>query len=288
VLLITNDNPACLPDVGLPAFPLRSIDGGGFLARCGIAPREAMVLVLDRNQRIALLAPSPEPACVAEACLACLRALPREAARDVTIPAPAIILPNLLSPAQCAELIDLFESSPTLEGAVARADSQGRLCNVVDPDKKRRRDLVIEPGTALHAALLAVLLARCGPEIAKAFHARIAHADRILVARYDDSGGWFRRHRDNESASVAFREFALSVNLNTGDYDGGHLSFPEYNDHRYRPAAGAGVIFSTSLLHEAAPVTRGSRYVLLTFFHGDAAERRRRRHAQVEPVPAGS
>jgi predicted 2-oxoglutarate/Fe(II)-dependent dioxygenase YbiX len=67
----------------------------------------------------------------------------------------------------------------------------------------------------------------------------------------------------------------LSLNLNTEDYEGGHLLFPEYNDHRYSPPTGGGVIFSTAVLHEAAPVTFGRRYVLLTFLHSDAAEVRR-------------
>ena len=60
-------------------------------------------------------------------------------------------------------------------------------------------------------------------------------------------------------------EFAISINLNTEDYEGGELLFPEFDDHRYSPPSGAAIIFSASLLHEAAPVTRGSRYVALSF-----------------------
>ena len=56
--------------------------------------------------------------------------------------------------------------------------------------------------------------------------------------------------------------------------DGGHVLFPEYNDRRYRPRAGAGVVFSCSLLHEATPVTRGRRYCALTFLHDAAAQAR--------------
>ena len=41
--------------------------------------------------------------------------------------------------------------------------------------------------------------------------------------------------------------------------------FPEYGDYRYKPAAGAAVVFSCSLLHEALPVTRGQRFALLSF-----------------------
>ena len=131
---------------------------------------------------------------------------------------------------------------------------------------------MISPGDDIHDLLQNVLLARCAPEIAKAFQAKITYTDRILIARYDAPAGWFLRHRDNLGENVAFREFALSLNLNTEEYEGGQLTFPEYNDHLYRPPTGAGVIFSASLLHEAAAVTRGRRYVLLTFLHGDTAE----------------
>ena len=59
--------------------------------------------------------------------------------------------------------------------------------------------------------------------------------------------------------------FALSINLNTDEYDGGDLRFPEYGPHLYRPELGAALVFSCSLIHEALPVTRGRRFVLLNF-----------------------
>ena len=68
----------------------------------------------------------------------------------------------------------------------------------------------------------------------------VAYTDRLMLARYDAPHGWFRRHRDNSSANVAFRQFAITVNLNTGDYDGGCLIFPEYNDQSYTRARRSG------------------------------------------------
>ena len=65
---------------------------------------------------------------------------------------------------------------------------------------------------------------------------------------------------------MASRRFALSLNLNDG-YDGGALVFPEYGGQHYAPGAGAGIVFSCSHVHEALPVTRGERFVLLTFLH---------------------
>ena len=273
VLLLLDDNPSS-PWRGDPP-PIRTIDCGDFLSRCGVGARESLVLVLDRNLRVATrFQPAVRPDDVA-ACLDCLDDLPREAPRDVSQPAPVLLLPNLLSRDLCRSLIERFESGPSIDGEVARTDAAGNVCSVVDHAKKFRRDMPIGLDDRLHGRLRDLVLSRCAPEIAKAFQARVSHLDRILVSRYDEAAGWFRRHRDNAAANIAFREFALSVNLNTGEYEGGHVLFPEYNDHRYRAPVGGGVIFSTSVLHEVAPITSGRRYVLLTFLHGDAAETRR-------------
>lgn len=273
VLLVVNDNPSGLWPGGHAL--IRTIDCGRFLDRCGVGARDALLLVLDRNLRVALRLRLDERADAVTACLDCLDELPHEAPRDVSQPAPAIVLPNLLSREVCQSLIRQFESGPTIDGEVARIDAAGVARSVVDHRKKHRRDMQLSLYDGQHSHLQHLLLGRCAPEIAKAFQVSVSHTDRILVSRYDEAAGWFRRHRDNTADNVAFRQFALSVNLNTEEYSGGHLLFPEYNDHRYRPPTGGGVIFSTAVLHEAAPVTSGRRYVLLTFFHSDAAEARR-------------
>jgi predicted 2-oxoglutarate/Fe(II)-dependent dioxygenase YbiX len=273
VLLLVDDNPRRLFPGERP--PLRIIDGGTFLMRCGVGPGDSLVLTLDRNLRVALrVAPLRQPGVVA-ACLESLDSLPYEPPRQPVQPAPVVILPNLLPLDLCRILMDRFESSPTIDGEVARIDASGAVRSVIDRNKKHRRDMMIGATEDLHRHIQDILLRRCAPEIAKAFQVNVSYMDRILLSRYDDTGGWFRRHRDNTAENVAFREFALSVNLNTGEYSGGHLLFPEYNDHQYSPPPGGGLVFSTAVLHEAAPVTRGRRYVLLTFFHSAAAETRR-------------
>jgi predicted 2-oxoglutarate/Fe(II)-dependent dioxygenase YbiX len=273
VLLLLDDNPLWL--WGDRPAPKRTIDCGQFLGRCGVGAGDSLLLVLDRNLRVALRLDPVACPDAAAACLGCLDALPHETPRLVNQPAPVIVMPNLLPRDLCRMLIERFESSPVIDGEVARTDATGNVCSVIDHGKKCRRDMPIAPDEALHRLLQTILLRRCAPEIAKAFQVTVSYTDRILVSRYDTMAGWFRRHRDNTAENVAFRQFALSLNLNTEEYEGGHLLFPEYNDHRYSPPTGAGVIFSTAVLHEAAPVTFGHRYVLLTFLHSDEAEVRR-------------
>ena len=251
-------------------------------ARAGMDSGKACVLAVDRAQRVITRIDGGAPDAAADAMLAALRALTHEAPREVSRPSPVLIVPNLIGDALRRALIDHFECGRQVDGAMASMDADGQGISRVDAAKKHRRDCTLEPGEALHGAVLDVLGGRLLPEIKKAFQADVAHVDRILIARYDDTGGYFRRHRDNSAAQVAFRQFALSLNLNTGDYEGGALRFPEFSDDAYQPPAGSACVFSASLLHEATPVTRGSRYVLLTFLHDDAAEARRQ--AQIAAV----
>src|SRR4051812_5894674 len=146
--------------------------------------------------------------------------------------APVLMLPNIAPPALCRALIDHFEASPHAAGAMA-SFSDGAAYAKLDEGKKRRRDTELTAESPLFAEVVGLLSTRVIPEIKRAFQAEIANADRILIARYDDTGGYFKRHRDDAAPHTAFREFAISLNLNTDEYEGGELRFPEYDDHRY-------------------------------------------------------
>ena len=72
----------------------------------------------------------------------------------------------------------------------------------------------------------------------------------------------------SDSLLGCFADRGASLNLNTGDYEGGHIRFPEFGQQLYQPPRGGGIVFSCSLLHEALPVTKGRRFALFTFFTG--------------------
>jgi predicted 2-oxoglutarate/Fe(II)-dependent dioxygenase YbiX len=248
-----------------------------FFADSGIDGHPLWLAVIDRAARIhASWAANPNDlAHDADIALAALSRIGREAPGQCHLPAPVLPVPGLLSDALCTALIAGFASGDHFDSGVSSQTAQGFAVDTVNHGKKRRRDWLLQPGTDLYAAVQTRLHARCIPDMRRAFQHQVHHLDRILVARYSADGGYFKRHRDNMAESVAFRQFALSVNLNTGAFDGGALMFPEYNDHLYIPAIGEGIVFSSSLLHEATPVTSGERYVLLTFLHDAAAEERR-------------
>jgi predicted 2-oxoglutarate/Fe(II)-dependent dioxygenase YbiX len=141
----------------------------------------------------------------------------------------------------------------------------GKMVERLDDGVKKRRDHLLSDA-AVRKPLMAMVARRLGPEVNKAFCFGSFRFDRVLIACYDsDRGDHFRPHRDNTTPATAGRRFALTLNLNSDEYDGGELMFPEYGDYRYKPATGAAVVFACSLLHEALPVTRGQRFALLSF-----------------------
>jgi predicted 2-oxoglutarate/Fe(II)-dependent dioxygenase YbiX len=122
---------------------------------------------------------------------------------------------------------------------------------------------------------------RLAPMVQRAFMWRPTRMERYLVACYDaESGGFFKPHRDNTTHGTAHRRFAVTINLNASEYEGGDLRFPEYGSRTYRAPTGGAVVFACAMLHEATPVTKGERYAFLPFLYDDVAAKVREANNQ--------
>ena len=123
---------------------------------------------------------------------------------------------------------------------MASVDAQGLAIHKIDAAKKHRHDFVLGPRDPYLGGVLNGLIRAVLPDIKKAFRIDACHTDRFIIARYDDSGGYFRRHRDNSAPNVAFRQFALSVTFYTGRaYPLSRVQFPSLQARRW----GRGGIF---------------------------------------------
>lgn len=188
----------------------------------------------------------------------------------VTLNAPVLIVPRILEPSLCRQLIDLYDAQGGEASGVMR-EQNGRTVGVLD-DFKKRKDANIQD-SALRQRLNQCLHERLAPEIQKAFQFRATYVERHIVACYDAAdGGYFKPHRDNTTSGTAHRKFAVSINLNAEAFEGGDLRFPEFGPRTYRPPTGGAVVFSCSLLHEATPVIRGRRYAFLPFLYDAAGQ----------------
>jgi predicted 2-oxoglutarate/Fe(II)-dependent dioxygenase YbiX len=186
----------------------------------------------------------------------------------VPLHAPVLIVPRIFESDLCRHLVELYDRVGGAPSGVMQ--SRNGLTVGVFNDMKKRRDMTIED-EALKTQIRLRIARRLIPEIAKAFQFTATRIERYIVAYYSaEEGGYFRRHRDNTSPGTAHRKFAVTINLNVEEYDGGDLRFPEFGSHLYRAPTGGAVVFSCSLLHEATPVTRGIRYACLPFLYDEA------------------
>ncbi len=261
-------------------------------AVCPTGRPEACILVVDPNQRIvrqlALTGGDDPGGDPVQAALSLCREW--AASQDpivVTMQPPVLIVPNVLSPEHCSRLIRFWETGDRYEGGVANVAAGG---NVPIEKVKVRGDVALADLGPEARELFDIFKRRLLLEIQKVHNFRATRAETLRLGCYDAAnGGHFVPHRDDTTPYTAHRRFAMSLNLNTGDYEGGYLRFPEYGPQLYAPATGGAVVFSCSLLHEATPVTAGRRFVLLGFFYGEVEQAQRERvHAERRARETGS
>jgi hypothetical protein len=204
----------------------------------------------------------------ADLALNAVAALSRQSLEDQS--APVLVIPHVLEPNICKALIDSYESgTPEISGFMREVDGKTTLLH--DAGHKVRSDYLLEDPRMMRLLSIAVRR-RLVPMIRRVFQFDTTRMERYIVSCYDaESGGHFAAHRDNTTSGTAHRRFAVTINLNAEDYDGGNLSFPEFGPREYRAPTGGAVVFSCSLLHRATPVTRGRRYAFLPFLYDESA-----------------
>lgn len=267
------------------------LDDGGRVADQYKVPRgeglsEGRWILLDPSLRVLLSLPIDEH----DAAFAAVRSFDDpDTHAQVPLTAPVLIVPRVFEPEFCRRLIAEYERlGGGLSGVMRVID--GKTVGMLSASKSRR-DAVIED-EPLRAEIRERIISRLLPEISRAFAFNVSRKERYIVARYDaEEGGFFKPHRDNTTTATKHRQFACSINLNAEEFEGGDLRFPEFGSRTYRPPTGGAVVFSCSLLHEATPVTRGTRFAYLPFFYNEVGAKIRQATEQnlvkAEPAPAG-
>jgi hypothetical protein len=227
--------------------------------------------------RLVLIAPNRHIAYIGDDAAAAAAALERIAATRASVTMtshpPVLIVPDVFSRADCQKLINIFamQGQTFVEpghGVLPPGNSDYKQ-RIPEYGRKDRIDHWIrQPET--NAFIDDRLSRRLFPEIQKSFQYKITRREIYRIGAYEgERGGELHGHRDNTKAIVSHRRFACSINLNTEQFEGGELRYPEFGNHLYRPETGAAITFSCSLLHEPLHVTKGRRFVLLAFLYGE-------------------
>lgn len=185
---------------------------------------------------------------------------------------PVLLVPDVLGPEDCQRLIDIYLDEDTLYVDLESATKPDCDFKTMVPDYGRvdRIDHMVRDRDTIKF-VTGRLQARLLPEIMKAFHYKVTSFESLRIACYEGARqGKAHGHRDNSKPEVAHRRFAVTINLNSENFEGGGLRFPEYGPECFKPQSGTAAVFSCSMLHEALQVERGHRFALLLFLSGDA------------------
>lgn len=237
------------------------------------APGGLAAYLVGPNGHLRAVLAGLEPAALPQAVAAALEPLlPAAVVRPGEMHPPVLVVPDVLSREDCRRLMTVYAMrghrfvEPGHNVAGQTTDYKMRI-----PDYGREDRIdhwVIDRDT--NQFIDSRLQLRLLPEIHRAFQYRVTRRETYRIACYSGSrGGRPIPHRDNTEPVVAHRRFAITVNLNTEEFEGGSLRFPEFSEHRYRPPTGAGIVFSCSLLHEVMAVEAGKRFALLAFVYGE-------------------
>jgi len=268
---ITRDDAKAARALNIPFPVLLDREGAVFRAFDAEAQGIPTTVVLRPNQHVMAILKSPPSAQVHEALAHVERLAAERQSALMTHHPPVLLVPDVLSAADCRDLITIFRTrGQTFVPPGPGIDYIGTDYKMRIPEYGRADRIdhwIVDKSTEslLHNRIEQRLL----PEIAKAFQYRITRWERLRIGCYQgERGGELHGHRDNVEPTP-YRRFAMSINLNLEQFEGGELRFPEFGDQRYRPANGTAIVFSSSLLHEALHVTSGHRLVLLAFLFGD-------------------
>ena len=257
------------PVEGEAGFPVLHDVGGEVGRRYGREGADPLAVTVAPNQHVAGVFPGS----AAPKAMALARQLAEhQAPTAMGAHPPVLILPEVLSPQDCKRLVSIY----TLRGHKWVEPGHGDTGMTTDykmriPEYGRRDRIdhwILDQDT--NQFIDRRLQSRLFPEIEKSFQYRVTRRETYRIGCYEgERGGEVHGHRDNTAPQVAHRRFAVSINLNTEEFEGGAIRFPEFGGPLYRPETGAAIAFSCSLLHEATEVTGGRRYVLLAFLFGD-------------------
>lgn len=186
---------------------------------------------------------------------------PHEYAQEI----PGIIALRLFGEEECAAFVECARAETAWDEAkvVLRRDDGG-YSSVLRPEREART-LAPARGSLLARSFDARMDAVVKPVVERVWGVRMARHSSTHLVRYGP-GHHYHDHSDVIDGEEPYRYFSVVCYLNE-DFRGGRTAFPALG-HVVAPARGKAVVFPSTYLHRAEPVTSGEKYVLVSWLTG--------------------
>jgi len=176
---------------------------------------------------------------------------------SLNIPAPFLVIPNVISEEMCEELIKFASDN---------VDKSEKI------DKNFKVRSHIHPNIELIKRLDKKLCKSLLPEVKKVFYSEITYREIYKICSYNSKeGGIFKAHRDTIDP-YRHRKYGITIALND-DFQGGGLNFPEYNNESLNIKKGSAVVFPGSLFHQVFNINEGVRWAVISFLFTESESR---------------
>ena len=168
---------------------------------------------------------------------------------------------DFLAPDECDAILNLGKYQPAVPGSLGEEQSL--------KESTRRSRVTYLP----HNDESNWIYDKLGLEIQKvnadAYGYELSGIEAIQLASYEE-GDHYDWHMDLGEGDNSTRKLSVSIQLSdTSEYDGGELEFMKTPDAGTKQL-GSIIFFPSFLHHRIKPVTRGRRYSLVAWVHGDA------------------
>jgi hypothetical protein len=163
----------------------------------------------------------------------------------------------------CRALVEQVNAAGAWRRAEVSLLDEGGYRSVV---MEERSASVFAPSAESEAARLfdAKMNGVVKPLVKRVWGVEMAAHSAMHLVRYLP-GDYYHTHTD-VTLEDPYRYFSVVCYLNN-DFEGGHTAFPDLG-HAVAPRCGKTVVFPSTYLHRAEPVTRGKKYVIVSWLTG--------------------
>ena len=173
---------------------------------------------------------------------------------------------NFLSKTQCDNIIKMFDDNKSSNSELV-GEYKGSLLNKNVRDAK---EIIFEDDYIKNKIKMVLELANLS-----IYKYNIQELEDVKLLKYN-IGGKYQWHTDVGSKETSTRKLTAIVQLSDEqDYEGGDLEFgitDELGENNYvaTKKQGSIIVFPSFLSHRVIPITKGTRYSLLTWMNGDS------------------
>jgi Rps23 Pro-64 3,4-dihydroxylase Tpa1-like proline 4-hydroxylase len=165
----------------------------------------------------------------------------------------------------CRSIVDSVKRATEWQVAEVGSELEENIVSVVDSDFRSANVLFSADAPVECAAIDSRFEDMLPPLVKDIWDLELSDREGTQIVRYGNHGH-YNAHAD-AALDLQQRYFTALCYLND-DFEGGQTTFPYLKNFSVSPRAGKLVVFPSRYVHRAEPVSKGEKYVAVTWLHG--------------------